>query len=172
MQGSLKDFHDDDIAAIVKGKEITIGDLRFLYADDEVLGNIEGTAKLDLMIQEAKALSVDISDEISLQAETMLALPLKDIKDPYGKSMREFIDSQAQKLGIDPEKYYLKYVEIKSEQNAYLNAYTHEKFGEPIDYNEEDLEKYNENANDFLNELVKKHKDEIEILIKQQGTAR
>ncbi|QUW20464.1 hypothetical protein JSQ81_11385 [Sporosarcina sp. Marseille-Q4063] len=166
VQSGIKGYDDDDIAAIVKGKEITIGDLRLLYPDDEVLENIEGAVKLDLMLQEAKRMDIDVSDNIDQQTETMLMLPFRDKEDPFGKSMREFIESQAQKLSMDPEEYYRKYVEIRSEQIAYMDAYALEMFGEPDAYNEDGLEVYNEKANDFLHELVKEHEKDIEILIK------
>ena len=166
VQSSIKDYNNDDIAAIVRDKEITIGELRFLYPDEEVLGNIEGTVKFELMLQEAKRMNLDVSDIKNLQTETMLLLPLRDKEDPFGKSMREFIESQAQKLGMEPDEYYKKYVEIRSEQIAYINAYAQKMFGEPDVYNEDGLEVYNKRANDFSNELVKEHKKEIEILIK------
>jgi len=166
VQGSIKDFNDNDIAAIVKVEEITIGELRFLYPDEEVLQNIEGTVKIELIMQEAKRMNLDISDDKDLQTETMLSLPLRDKEDPFGKSMIEFIETQAQKLGMEPKEYYKKYVEIRSEQIAYINAYTQEMFGEPDAYNEDGLEIYNKKTNDFLNEFVKEHKKDIKILIK------
>jgi len=109
VQGSIKDFNDNDIAAIVKVEEITIGELRFLYPDEEVLQNIEGTVKIELIMQEAKRMNLDISDDKDLQTETMLSLPLRDKEDPFGKSMIEFIETQAQKLGMEPKEYYKKY---------------------------------------------------------------
>ena len=166
VQSRIKDYNDNDIAAIVKDKEITVGELRFLYPDEEVLENIEGTVKLELILQEAKRMNLDVSDNKDLQMETMLLLPLRDKEDPFGKSMIEFIESQAQKLGMEPKEYYKKYVEIRSEQIAYMNAYTQEMLGEPDANTEDGLEVYNKKANDFLNELVKEHKKEIEILIK------
>ena len=66
-----------------------------------------------------------------------------DKEDPFGKSMIEFIESQAQKLGMEPKEYYRSHVEIRSEQIAYINAYTQEMFGEPDAYNEDGLEVYN-----------------------------
>jgi len=166
VQSSIKDYNDNDIAAIVKDKEITIGELRFLYPDEEVLENIEGAVKLELILQEAKRMDLDVSDNKDLQTETMLLLPLRDSEDPFGKSMIKFIESQAQKLGMEPKEYYKKYAEIRSEQIAYINGYTQEMFGEPDAYNEDGIEEYNKKANDFLNELVKEHKEKIEILIK------
>ena len=166
VQSSIKDFNDNDIAAIVKDKEITIGELRFLYPDEEVLESIEGTVKIELILQEAKRMNLDVSDNKDLQEETMMLLPLRDKEDPFGKSMIDFIEMQAQKLGMEPKEYYKKYVEIRSEQIAYIDAYTQEMFGEPDAYNEDELEVYNKKANDFLNEFVKEHKNEIKILIK------
>ncbi|WP_399631146.1 hypothetical protein [Sporosarcina sp. SG10008] len=166
VQSSIKDYNDKDIAAIVKDKEITIGELRFLYPDEEVLESIEGTVKIELILQEAKRMNLDVSDNKDLQGETMMLLPLRDKEDPFGKSMIDFIEMQAQKLGMEPKEYYKKYVEIRSEQIAYIDAYTQEMFGEPDAYNEDGLEVYNKKANDFLNEFVKEHKNEIKILIK------
>ena len=39
VQGSMKDYKNSDVAAIVGDKEITIGDLQFLYSDEDVLKN-------------------------------------------------------------------------------------------------------------------------------------
>jgi len=166
IKSSIKDYNDNDIAAIVKDEEITIGELRFLYPDEEVLQNIEGTVKIELILQKAKRMNLDVSDDKELQTETMLSLTLRDQGDPFGKTMIEFIESQAQKLGMEPKEYYKEYVEIRSEQIAYINAYTQEMFGEPDAYNEDGLEIYNKKANDFLNEFVKEHKKDIKILIK------
>lgn len=153
--------------AIVRDKEITVGELRFLYSDEDVLENIEGTIKLELMLQDAKRMNLDVSDDIHSQREAMLMLPLKDKDDPIGNSIGKFVDSQAQKFGMKPEAYYKEYVEIRSEQIAYMNAYMQKMFGKPNGFNEEELEIYNKTANDFLNELVKKHETEIEIRMKE-----
>src|SRR5690625_1724004 len=101
-------YNDDDIAAIVKGEEITIGELRFLYPDENVLEMIEGTVKARLVMQEAKEMNIDVSEEINQTKKMMATLPPKDSDNPTGKSIREFAESQAQKLNMDPEEYHTK----------------------------------------------------------------
>ena len=44
---------------------------------------------------------------------------------------------------MDTEAYYEGYVEIRSEQIAYINAYTREMIGAPNVENEDDLKEYN-----------------------------
>lgn len=166
VQSSIKDYNDDDIAAIVKGKEITIGELRFLYPDEKVLENINGTVKAELVMQEAQKMHLDVSDNLNQTNKTMLTLPQKDTNDPTEKSNREFVDSQAQKFGMEPEEYYKKYLETTSEQIAYINAYTQIMLGKPEVDNEDGIQEYNNKANDLLNELVREYENEIDILIK------
>ena len=165
-KSNIKDYNDNDIAAIVGEKEITMGELRFLYSDKDILGNIDGYAKFELLLQEAKSLNLDVSDDINSQKEAMLMLSRGEEDDPFVKSTREFVELQAKKLNMQPEDYYKEYVEIRSEQIAYLSAYSEKMFGKPIGYNEDELEIYNKKANDHLNELVKENKKEIKILIK------
>lgn len=166
VQSSIKDYNDDDIAAIVKDKEITIGELRFLYPDEKVIENIKGTVKAELVMQEAKKMHLDVSDILNETNKTALTLPSKDTNDPTEKSNLEFVDSQAQKFGMEPEEYYKKYVETTAEQIAYINAYTQKILGKPEVDNEDGIQEYNNKANDLLNELVKEYEIEIEILIK------
>ena len=47
-------YDDEDVAAIVRGEEITIGDLRFLFLDDQILESLDGTIKAKLAEQEVK----------------------------------------------------------------------------------------------------------------------
>lgn len=163
VHGSMKDYKNSDVAAIVGDKEITIGDLRFLYSDDDVLKNIEGIVKFELMLQEAKKMNLDVSEDKAVLKETMLSISFEDGE---GDSrMQEFIKSQAKKLGMEKEEYYKKYAEIRSEQYSYVNAYIQVMVGTD-GYNEDNLKEFDEKANNFLNELVIKHKKEIKILIK------
>lgn len=162
---NLSDYDDEDIAAIVNGQEITIGDLRFMYEDEKVIGNIEGAVKLELMLQEAKEMKVDVSMDIAAQQEMLLHLPQHE-NDSFRESIQVFITSQAKKLGLNAEDYYSKYVERRSEQIAYINAYVRETFGEPDTFDEESLREFDKKNNAYLNELLEKHKDQIEILIK------
>ncbi|MHC8517576.1 hypothetical protein [Sporosarcina sp. ITBMC105] len=167
-QGSghnLSDYDDEDIAAIVNGQEITIGDLRFMYEDEKVIGNIEGAVKLELLLQEAKEMKVDVSKDIASQQEMLLQLPQHE-NDSLRESIQVFITSQAKKLGMNAEDYYSKYVERRSEQIAYIHAYVRETFGDPDSFDEVELKEFDKKNNDYLNELMEKHSDQIEILIK------
>lgn len=85
---SILDYDDDDVAAIVNGEEITIRDLRFLYADEKVLDNIDGTVKARSVMQEAKQIGLDVSQEINEETEVKSDLPPKDTDDPARKSIR------------------------------------------------------------------------------------
>lgn len=158
-------YNKDEVAAVVKGKEITIGDLRFLYPDDQVMEMIDGTVKLTLAVQEAKEMRLDVAEEIKQYDEMMGELPPENAQNPTSNSIREFAEKQAKKLGMAPEEFHEKYIKITSEQSAYVNAYIGEMLGEP-DGDEEAIEEYNDRANQLLDELVKENENEIEILIK------
>ncbi|WP_217585831.1 hypothetical protein [Lentibacillus saliphilus] len=159
--------HDDDaIAAVVRGEEITIGDLRFLYPDEKVLEMIEGTVKVELVTQEAKRLDLDISDQTKNRVEQFGFLPPGDVETPWANDVRQFAEAQAEKLDMDPDAYYEQYVEITSEQSAYMTAYIEGKLDiSNIDVDNSDA--FNEKANQLLDDLMKQYEDEIDIRIKQ-----
>jgi HJR/Mrr/RecB family endonuclease len=154
-------YNDEDVAVIVRGEEITIGELRFLYLDEEILNMIDGTIKAKLVIQEAKKLNIDVSKEVKETIEALGDYPPDHIKADTENSIREFAEIQAKKLGVTPEEYYKKYIEKTTETSAYINSYIQEVLGEPMN----DIEKYNQQANKLLNELVEENKDEIKVLI-------
>lgn len=156
------EYNDEDVAAIVRGEEITIGELRFLYPDDELLTNIDGTVKAKLVIQEAKNMNINVSKDVKDTIEALSGYPTEDIHTSTSSSVHEFIKSQANKLGLDPEEYYVKYIEKTTKISTYVDAYVKEILGDPKD----DFETYNEQANRLLNDLVKQNEDEIQILIK------
>lgn len=156
-------YSDNEVAAIVKGEEITIGELRFLYPDHKVLDMIDGTVKAELVVQEAKKMNFDVSEEVKVMVEGFGSYPPSDHVDAaYANSIREFVEPQAKKLGLEPEKYYEKYIEKTSEMTEYINAYMQAILGEPTD----NIEEYNELANQILDDLVEKNQDQIQILIK------
>ncbi|MFS0824694.1 hypothetical protein [Bacillus sp. 1P02SD] len=154
-------YNDEDVAAIVRGEEITIGELRFLYSDAEILTMIDGTIKAKLVIQEAKKMNIDVSKEVKETIEALGDYPPDHIDTEAANSIREFAEPQAKKLGLAPEVYYKKYIEKSTETSAYINSYIQEVLGEPMD----DIEKYNQQANKQLNELVEENEDEIKVLI-------
>lgn len=162
---NISDYDDADIAAIVKGEEIKVGELRFLYPDEKVLDMIEGTVKLKLVMQEAKQMDMNVTDEINQKIEEGKNLPPKDTEDSPLQSIRTFAETQAEKLGMEPEAYYQEYVAVTSEQIVYLNAYIEEMVG-AFENDDNNIQAFNSKANDFLDALVEENKDEIEILIK------
>jgi len=162
-------YNDDDIAAIVNGEEITIGELRFLYADEQVLDMIEGTVKFRLVEQEAKRMNLDVTDEINQEIEGRQDLPPKNAEDAIAKSTREFAVRQAEKFGMKPEVYYRKYVAVTAEQGSYVNAYLEKKLGVPEE-REDKIKAYTSKANDLLDDLVEENKDKIKIRIKKKPT--
>ncbi|WP_458949081.1 hypothetical protein [Oceanobacillus sp. CAU 1775] len=157
----LSKYDDEDTAAIVRGEEITIGELRLLYPDEEVLNMIDGTVKAKLVVQEAKKMNIDVSEEIEEMAFTLGVYPSKDIESQSAISTSEFAESQAKKLGMSPEEFHQKYIELTSETGAYINAYIQEVIDVPI----ENVEEFDEQANKHLNELVRENQDEIKIFI-------
>ncbi|WP_164669843.1 hypothetical protein [Virgibacillus doumboii] len=156
-------YADDEVAAIVRGEEITIGELRFLYTDDKVLEMIEPTVKAKLAVQEAKEMNMDVSEQVEESVEFGGELPPEDVDTEPANSVRDFAESQANKLGMDTEEYYKKYVEKNMEVSAYVTSYFEEKLGEPT---KDNFEEYNEQTNQLLQDLVEENEDEIEILIK------
>lgn len=152
-------YHDNDIAAIVRGKEITIGELRFLYPDEKVLDMIEEAVKVELVMQEVKRMNLDVLGEDNENHIEDILLSNQELV-PFP----EFTEKQAQKLGIESGNFNEEYLKIITEQNAYMVTYIQEMIGEPEGIDEE-LKKYSESANHLLNRLVKENQDEIEILI-------
>lgn len=160
---SLK-YSNEEVAAIVRGEEITIGELRFLYTDDIVLEMVEQRIKDVLVIQEAKKLNIDVSENVKTIVETFGDYPLsKNFDAEYANLIGKFVESQAKKLGLDPQKYYKKYVEINAEKSEYKLAYITKVLGEP-----KDEEQYDEDyklAEQLPDDLLEKYQDEIQILL-------
>ncbi|MEN2768458.1 hypothetical protein [Ornithinibacillus xuwenensis] len=161
---SYSKYDDKEVAAIVRGEEITIGELRFLYPDEKIVDYLDGTIKARLAVQEAKKLNLDVSQELQEVQEIVIensTYPFNEDNHESGNDFREFVDTQSKKLEMDPEEYYDRYFEITQETSIYLVAYLEELLGEPkmnVDYDAQ--------ANELLNDLVKENEKEIQILIK------
>lgn len=152
----ISDYDDADIVAIVNEEEITVKDLRLLYLDEKALDMIQGTVKARLVLQEAKKMNLDVSEEINQEIESRKTMP---------QNHQAFAETQAKKFGMEPETYYKTYVKVISEQHAYMNAYIQEALGEPKNI-EKEMKVYDKKANDVLNNLVKENEDAIDIFIK------
>lgn len=168
---SISKYEDDDVAAVVRGEEITVGELRFLYSDDKVLENLDGMIKAKLAVQEAKRLNLDVSDKLQEIQETKSAAielyPPKDDNSEMAKERRQFPESQAKKLGMDLDEFLVKHYEVMGEINAYMIAYIEEKLGQPFEsITAEESEEFDKKINQMLDTLVEEHKDEITKFIK------
>lgn len=160
----ISDYDETDVAVIVKGEEITVGDLRFLYPDDRILDYLDGTIKAKLAEQEVIELNLDVSQELKEIQDTKSVIglyPPEDIDTEFANDTREFVDAQSAKLGMDPEEYSEKHYEKSQKTSVYVIAYIEEKLGDPKEIGEE----YSQQANELLDKLFEENEDEIQILI-------
>ncbi|MEI3598098.1 MULTISPECIES: hypothetical protein [unclassified Oceanobacillus] len=148
-------YDDKDVAAIIRGEELTVGELRFLYPDDQILDNLEGTIKGKLAMQEAKAMQLDISEEPTVHVQDVY--PAEDSDTEIANGTRDFAEAQAKKFNMEPEKYF----ERTQEMSHYVMAYISEMIGEL----EDNPEEYTELGNQLLDDLYEDNLDEIEILM-------
>jgi|SRR5690625_4112091 len=164
---SISKYDDNEAAAIVKGQEITIGDLRFLYPDDTALDYTDWAIQVELVKQKVKDMDLDISDKLCDERDDCWfeELPPKNTKDEGGKQIRKFAESQAKKLDMEPEEFQQEYAEKIDEQNAYMATYLEERLGKAEFDDEKGMEEFNEKAEYLLEELVEENEDEIEVLI-------
>lgn len=157
---TVSDYSSDDVAAVVRGEEITIEDLRFLYPDDKALANLDGMVKLKLIEQEAKKMNLDISEKQKIHKEMLQSIMESD----EDSDMRDFIDTQAEKLDMSASEYAEQYADVRSKLDASLEAYIQEINGD-ADPDEND----DEMINHALEQLVKEHEEEIDIRIQENS---
>lgn len=156
----LSKYDDEDVAAIIRGEELTIGELRFLYPDDKVLENLDGTIKAKLVKQEVKAMNIDVSKELQEIEEKKSEVDIyssKEVDTETANGMREFSESQSAKFEMEPEKYHEEYLEMTQETTVYLVSYIEAMIGDGMDDPETE--------NQLLNDLVEDNKAEIQIFI-------
>src|SRR5690625_504041 len=106
----ITDYDFEDVVAIVRGEEITVEELRFLYSDEEALEILEDTIKIKLAIQEAKLMDLNVSEEeINQEIQERKVLPPRDTDDSELKSVREFAEKQVQRWEFrQNQKYFIK----------------------------------------------------------------
>ncbi|PIC89348.1 hypothetical protein CSV71_10530 [Sporosarcina sp. P21c] len=165
--GSISKYDDKEIVAIVKGQEITIGELRFLYPDDTALDYLDSVIEVELVKQEVKEMGLDISGNLSNERKRneFEKLPPENTKDEGGKQIRKYAKAQAEKLGMTPEDFQKEYAKKINERNAYLNAYLEEKLGKADINDEKWVEKFGEEYLHLIKKLVDENESEIEVLI-------
>ena len=91
-------YDDEDVAAIVRGEEITIGDLRFLFLDDQILESLDGTIKAKLAEQEVKRLNIDVSQELQEIQEMKHDIGIYPPEDLDTEFEKEFVNLQKPRL--------------------------------------------------------------------------
>lgn len=160
-------YKDEEVAAVVNGEEITVGELRFLYPDDRILDYLEWMVTVELIKQEVEEMELPIEEAIRINSEddAFAQLPPKDTADEGGKQIRKYAQSQARKLKITPEQFQKEYAQKISEQNTYVIAYFEAMLGE-VDYeDEQEFLEFNEKADVLLEQLRSENEANVEILI-------
>lgn len=158
-------FDNDEIVAIVRGTEITMGEMRFLYDDDEINDSITLAVKMELAKQEVKDLNLDISEQWEENKYFIKDLTPKDEANSHELADWEFAEKQAKKFDMDPNEFHLQYMEKSMEDISYLMTYLYEMIGEPENDDEATIEEFNREMNILLDNLVDSYDDEIEILL-------
>lgn len=166
-QSGIEGYKDTDIAAVVRGTEITIGDLRFLHADEDVLEMIESAAQVELIKQEVIRLGLgqDIPGKMDEYTEYMKNATMDDFE--MEEADRKLIKSQAKKLRMDIQEYFRKHNAILSEQSYYLSAYAEGTFRDFEYMREVGIEQYNKEYEEFFEKVMKENESDIEIRIKK-----
>ncbi|WP_438317057.1 hypothetical protein [Sporosarcina sp. FA9] len=163
----ISKYDDSEAAAIVKGQEITVGDLRFFYPDDTALDYLESAIEVELVKQEVKEMDLDISTNLSGEKnrDEFEKLPPKNTKDQGGKQIRKYAESQAKKLDMTPEDFQREYAKRINERNAYINTYLEAKLGEGDINDEKWIEEFGEEYHNLLEKLMDENENKIEVLI-------
>src|SRR5690625_3127455 len=92
----LSSYDNHEIVALVNDEEITVGDLRLLYADQEALKYIDSLIITELVRQEVAKMDIDpklIEKEIEA-GKFFEKLPPKDTEDEDSKQVRQFAIAQ------------------------------------------------------------------------------
>lgn len=163
----MSNYDDNEVAAVVKGQEITIGDLRFLYPDDTALDYLDWAIKVELVKQKVDDMRLDISIYLNNESDDgwFAELPPQDTENEGGKAIRKFAESQAKKLDMKAETFQREYAKRINKQNAYMVTYLEEELGEAEFDTEKGMEDFNEKGNNLLEVLVEDNKDEIKVFI-------
>lgn len=157
-------YKDEQVAAVVRGKEITVRDIRLLneFDNEELPQVIRNYVREEIMVQEAMKMGVQLSENTLKTISSNHSLPPEP---PEGKEnpILDFYKNQAKKLGMTPEEYVDIYIKLSIERRAYVSGYLEEKLGSPIPKGEEGKE-YHHKLNDLVSNLL--NEEEIEIHIK------
>src|SRR5699024_5936095 len=127
------DYNNEDIAVIIRGEEITVGDLRFLYPDDQIEQNLDGVIKSTLVMQEVERLNLDVDQVMQETLDELKSFSVADLNKLSGDNMDKFIKKQANKLKLDEEEYLQEYLKISVKTASSMQVYTENIIGEPGD---------------------------------------
>lgn len=163
LSGCMND-KDGDIAAIVRGEEITIGDMRLLYPDDVLGEMVDDVVKAKLAEQEVKKMNIDISKHVKEIEESYGSYSGGEQSSAESQSIRAFADPQAKKLDMDPHEYYETYKEKSAEMTAYINVYVSKILG-GIKDDEFGIEEYHHHANEVLDDLAELNKERLRFTL-------
>ncbi|MBU9722378.1 MULTISPECIES: hypothetical protein [Bacillaceae] len=150
---------DDDVVAVVKGKEITLKDIRSLYfvEDEDIPIMVEKFVQEEIMVLEAKSIGIDVSEDLEWSMELVF---------PLGNSgnNEEFFEIQADYLNITVEEYYDQYFKEKIERDAYVNQLINERL-DFSNYDIDDSDLIEKEIYDFIASLLEEYEADIEILL-------
>lgn len=158
---------DENVAAVVRGEEILVEDMRLLYPDDVLPEMVDEMIKATLVEQEVKKMEIDISEKVSEIKESYGEYPSDDEQSAEAQSIRAFAQPQAEQLHMEPEEYYEAYVQASAKQTAYVHAYMDVILG-GMDDEALGIEEYSHHANDMLDELVEINEDAIEVRMNEK----
>ncbi|WP_138419432.1 hypothetical protein [Aquibacillus sediminis] len=156
-------YSNDESAAIVNNKEITVGEIKSLHSIED--GNLKlivrNYVKEEIMVQEAMKRQIDISDKVdeALEGYIFPAEPPKGKENP----ILNFYKKQADKLDMSPEDYAEFYIEKTTKRREYTKKYIENELGTP---NQLDDAEYQNKLNELYDNLLIKYKDNVEIYIK------
>jgi len=156
-----KKFDNDEVIAEVRGTEITYGDIRFLYEDDDIEDGVTIAINIELARQGVEELQLDITEQWEENKEFVRELTPKNEATEYELAEWEFAEKQAKKFDMDPNEYYVEYMTKSMEDLSYFLTYAHEMVGEPADDSEEEIDEFNRKINIMFEELHEKYEDEI-----------
>ncbi|MDV2583330.1 hypothetical protein [Alkalibacillus haloalkaliphilus] len=157
----------DDTAAVVKGEEITVGDVLFVYNadDDELPDAVDAYVMEYLVMQESKKMGIDVSEKVEMHGQFLGRYPSEDVDTDQANEVRQFAESRAELFDMEPETYLEEYTRKRSELSAYSNAF----FEEHVDFEEldadEDIEEVDATIQQIINDLYEEYEDEIEFHI-------
>ncbi|GEN45420.1 hypothetical protein [Alkalibacillus haloalkaliphilus] len=157
----------DDTAAVIKGEEITVGDVLFEFDvdDDELPYAVETYVVEYLVMQEAQDMGIDVSEEVEKHEQFFGAYPSEDVDTNQANEIRQFADSRAELFDMDPETYHEEYTRKRTEVSAYSTAFAEEYVDFDEVQSDEDIEHVNATMQQIIDDLYEEYEDEIEVYI-------